>query len=188
MLLFKSGYYSNHVSLCMSTLNQAYVLTCILNIRILFKTGFYSKQDSIQNRILFKTGFYSKQDSIQNRLLFKTGLYSKQDSIQHRILFKTGFYSKQDSIQNRILFKTGFFRLFSAWTCLAENLLRPKFRFAGFSVTGYTGGSSTDRKFDAAEMCFSPGRRKFECGENLSPSSSVSTSMKCTVKRVTLQQ
>ena len=91
MLLFKSGYYSNHVSLCMSTLNQAYVLTVYLK-----------NQNSIQNRILFKTGFYSKQASIQNRIVFKTGFYSTQDSIQNRILFKTGFYSKQDSIQNRI--------------------------------------------------------------------------------------
>ena len=60
-----------------------------------------------------------------------------------------------------------YFWLFSAWSCLAENLLRPKFCFARFNVTVYTGGSSTGRKFDAAEMGFSPGRTKFEWAENL---------------------
>ena len=52
------------------------------------------------------------------------------------------------------------FRLFSAWSCLAENVFRPKFCFARFSVTVFTGGSSTGQKFDVAEMGFSPGRLK----------------------------
>ena len=60
-----------------------------------------------------------------------------------------------------------YFRLFSAWPCLAENLLKPKFRFARFSVTVYTGSSSTGQKIDAAEVAFSHGRPKFEWAENL---------------------
>ena len=48
--------------------------------------------------------------------------------------------------------------LFSAWSYLVEDLLQPKFCFARFSVTVYTGSSSTGRKFVPAEMCFSPGR------------------------------
>ena len=39
--------------------------------------------------------------------------------------------------------------------------------FARFSVTVYTGSSSTGRKFVAAEMRFSPGRPKFEWAESL---------------------
>ena len=51
--------------------------------------------------------------------------------------------------------------------------VRPKiwcgvnFCFTRFSVTVYTGGSSAGRKFDAAEMDFSPGRPKFEWAEHL---------------------
>ena len=35
-------------------------------------------------------------------------------------------------------------------------------------MTVYTGSSSTDRKWVAAEMCFSPGRPKFEWAEKSS--------------------
>ena len=46
-------------------------------------------QACIQNRVLFKTGFYSKQGSIQNPA-----------SIQNRLLFKTGFYMRQAFMQD----------------------------------------------------------------------------------------
>ena len=52
-------------------------------------------------------------------------------------------------------------------TAQVEDLMRPKFCFARFSVTVYTGSSSTGRKFDAAEMGFSPGRPRFEWAESL---------------------
>lgn len=51
---------------------------------------------------------------------------------------------------------------------LAKNVLPPTFCFAWFRVTLDTGSSSTVRKFNAAEKCFSPGRPTFEWAENLS--------------------
>ena len=43
------GFYSNHVSLCMSTLNQAYVQTVYLE-----------NQACIQNRLLYEAGFNTR--------------------------------------------------------------------------------------------------------------------------------
>ena len=54
------------------------------------------------------------------------------------------------------IFIFGYFRPGQVW---------PRFCFARFSVTVYTGCSSTGRKFDAAEMGFSLGRPKFEWAE-----------------------
>ena len=54
--------------------------------------------------------------------------------------------------------------LFSAIFGLA--MFGRNFVFPMFSVTVYTGSSSTGRKFDAAKMGFSPGRPKFKRAEN----------------------
>ena len=81
----------------------------VIQGRLLFKGGFYSRAASIQGRVLFKGGFYSRAASIQGRLLFKGGFYSRAASIQGRLLFKGGFYSRAASIQGRLLFKGGFY-------------------------------------------------------------------------------
>ena len=64
-------------------------------------------------------------------------------------------YCKSTNI--RCIFNFGNFR---PGHVLPKKLLRPKFCFARFSVTVYTGSSSTGRKFDAAEMGYSPGKAK----------------------------
>ena len=56
------------------------------------------------------------------------------------------------------LFRTSYFRTGYIW---------PKFCFARLSVTVHTVRSNAGRKCNAAEMCFSPGRPKFEWAEHL---------------------
>ena len=63
------------------------------------------------------------------------------------------FYCKSTNIRRISIF--GYFQPGHVW---------PKNCFARFSVTVYTGGSSTGQKDDVAETGFSPGRPKFELG------------------------
>ena len=46
--------------------------------------------DDILGRLLYETGFYTRQAYIQDRLIFKTGLYSRQAYSQDRLILKTG--------------------------------------------------------------------------------------------------
>ena len=106
-----------------------------IQVRLLFKCGFYSSAAFIQVRLLFKCGFYSSAAFIQVRLLFKCGFYSSAAFIQVRLLFKCGFYSSAAFIRGRFtlhVYQKGKRRL--TWTLHWRTLVYTRTRANLFLV------------------------------------------------------